>query len=388
MKRIVVMGGGPSGLYFSILAKKHFPTADIDVYEQNPRNATFGFGIILAEGGYGRFRQADAESADALMAASFPTRNRLFIHRGQQIEIEGGPVGYAIARIKLLNILQSLAEQAGVKVHFETRIENPDVLGADLVVGADGVNSIVRKSYEGEFGTTSRMLTGRMAWYGTTRRFERPILSFKATEHGHFWVAAYPHQQNMSTFVAECDADAWVRSGMNRMDDAGRLTFAEKVFAEELDGHPLLSNKSNWFSLPVIRTRNWHVGNHVLIGDALHSPHPSIGSGTRIAMEDATALIDALVRTPDDLPAALADYQRTHTPQTNKLVHAMEKSANWYEGVGERMDRMDPVSLVFDFMTRTGRLNDERLWAEYPNFMKRYGSEWKHSPVEEQCPVS
>jgi 2-polyprenyl-6-methoxyphenol hydroxylase-like FAD-dependent oxidoreductase len=376
MNKIAVMGGGPSGLYFSILAKKNFPSADVQVYEQNPKNATFGFGIILSAGGYGRFSDADTASSDALMAVSFPTQDRVMIVNGQRIEIKGGPVGYAIARIKLLNTLQDLAEQAGVNVHYETRIDNPDLLGADLVVGADGVNSVVRKSYEGEFGSSSWTLSNRMAWYGTTQHFDCPILSFKATEFGHFWTAAYPHQDDMSTFVAECDADAWVRSGLNKMNLEQRLKFAEKIFADELGGHPLLSNKSDWGSLPVIRTKHWSVGNRVLIGDALHSPHPSIGSGTRIAMEDAIALIEALVSIPDDIPAALAEFQRKHTAQTSKLVHAMEKSSLWYEDVGEKMDSMEPVSLVFDYMTRTGRLNEDRLKAEYPEFMTGYADEW------------
>jgi 2-polyprenyl-6-methoxyphenol hydroxylase-like FAD-dependent oxidoreductase len=358
------------------LAKKRFPSTQIQVYEQNPKNATFGFGIILAEGGYSRFHKADAESADAMMAASFPTQDRTLIHRGEPIQIEGGPVGYAIPRIKLLNTLQALALQAGVEIYFETRVDNPDRLGADLIVGADGVHSVVRSCFEGEFGTSSWTLTGRMAWYGTTQRFKCPILSFKTTKFGHFWAAAYPHQDDMGTFVAECDADAWIRSGLNRMSEPERLRFAEDMFADELDGHPLLTNNSRWASLPVIRTRTWFVGNRVLIGDALHSPHPSIGSGTRIAMEDAVALIDELVTHHRDIPSALSKYQQNRTPQANKLIDAMEKSARWYEGVGEKIDALDPVSFVFDFMTRTGRLNPQRLWDEYPNFMARYGDQW------------
>jgi len=376
MKKIAIMGGGPSGLYFAILARKHFPGADIQVYEQNPRDATFGFGIILADGGYGRFRDADAESAEALMAASFPTRDRLISVNGETVEVRGGPTGYAIARLKLLNTLQALAESRNIRVHYQTRIENPDTLGADLIVGADGVNSALRKAYEGEFGTSCWTLKNRMAWYGTTRQFPCPILSFKKTEYGHFWTAAYPHQGDMSTFVAECDADAWVRSGLNRMSMQEQLAFAENIFAEELQGHPLLSNRSLWNSLPVIRNRHWHVGNRVLIGDALHSPHPSIGSGTRIAMEDAIALVEALAAFPDDLPQALAAFQKNHSPQSDKLVHAMEKSALWYECVAEKMDNLGPLSFVFDFMTRTGRLDETRLWREYPEFMACFGEQW------------
>lgn len=377
MKKIVVIGGGPSGLFFALLAKKRFPGAEVEVHEQNQKDATFGFGVILAEGGHGKFREADPEVDDALTAASMITRDRLFALNGKSIFIKGGPWGGAIPRIKLLNTLQDLCEQRGIPVTYGVRIENPDMFDADLIVGADGVNSVVRRAYEGQFGASSWTLTGRMAWYGTTRRFPCPILSFKSTKHGSFWTAAYPHSENQSTFVAECDADAWTRSGLNRMSADERMKFAEQIFAEELDGHPLLSNRSDWNSSAVIRCKNWFVGHRVLIGDALHSPHPSIGSGTRIAMEDAIALVDSLARNPTDLPLALSEYQDGHEPQAHKLVHAMEKSFMWYEDVGQRLDKMDVVELAFDFMTRTGRLDSKRLWKEYPEFMKEHEQQWE-----------
>ena len=376
MKKIAVIGGGPSGLFFALLARRRFPGAAIEVFEQNPQAATFGFGIVLAEGGLGRFRDADAETADAIMAASHITRDRIFSHNGDSILIEGGAFGGAIARIKLLNTLQALCRARGIQVHYEYRIENPDQLDASLIVGADGVNSVVRRAYEGQFASSTWYLTNRMAWYGTTRHFPSPILSFKTTPHGHFWAAAYPHSPSMSTFVAECDADAWTRSGLNRMSAEQRLAFSQDIFAAELSGHPLLSNRSDWISLPVIRCKHWSVGHRVLIGDALHSPHPSIGSGTRIAMEDAIALIDALAATPENQPQALAEYQRRHAPETAKLVDAMEKSYEWYEQVGEKMDSMDTITLAFDFMTRTGRLSPQRLHREYPKFMDKYETQW------------
>ena len=376
MKKIAVIGGGPSGLFFALMARRRFPNVAVEVFEQNPFSATFGFGIILAEGGLGRFRDADPEAADAIMAASYITRDRVFSHNGEAINIEGGAYGGAIARIKLLNTLQDLCHARGIPVHYEQRIENPDMLDADLIVGADGVNSVVRRAYEGQFGSSCWYLTNRMAWYGTTTHFPSPILSFKTTKFGHFWAAAYPHSETTSTFVAECDADAWARSGLNRMTAEQRMAFSEQIFAGELDGQPLLSNRSDWISLPVIRCKNWWVGHRVLIGDALHSPHPSIGSGTRIAMEAAIALIDALADYADDLPRALAEYQRRHTPETAKLVDAMEKSYEWYEQVGEKMDSMDAITLAFDFMTRTGRLSPQRLYREYPKFMQKYETKW------------
>lgn len=383
MMRITVVGGGPSGLYFALMAKRRLG-ADVEVVEQNPADATFGFGVILAEGGHARFREADPEAADALAKASVLSRDRVFSLNGESLTIEGGAWGGAIARIKLLHVLQELCQKRGIRVRYGVRIDNPDRFDADLVVGADGVNSAVRRAYEGPFGVTSWTLKNRMAWYGTTCPYPNPILSFKSTPTGAFWAVGYSHSDSESTFVAECDADAWIRSGLNRMTMDERFAYAQKMFADELDGHPLLSNRSDWVSLPVIRCKHWSVGHRVLIGDALHSPHPSIGSGTRIAMEDAIALIEALETQPDDLAAALQEFQRRHSPQSDKLVLAMEKSMMWYEEVGEKLKRMDVVDLAFDYMMRTGRIDVERLSKEYPAFMQKYGQRWNSSPSAAQ----
>ncbi len=376
MKKIVVIGGGPSGLFFALLAKRRFPAVEIAVHEQNPQDATFGFGIILAEGGHGAFRDADPEVADAITAASMMTRDRLFSLNGESVFIEGGPWGGAIQRLKLLNLLQDFCHRRGIVVHFGARIDNPDRFDADLIVGADGVNSVLRRAYEGPFGMSSWTLNNRMAWYGTTKHYPQPILSFRTTRHGNFWAVGYPHSKTQSTFVAECDGDAWIRSGLNHMTMEERQSMAQEIFAAELDGHPLLSNRSDWIALPVIRCRHWSVGHRVLIGDALHSPHPSIGSGTRIAMEDAIALVNALAAHPDDLPEGLAEYQRLHMPQSNKLVVAMEKSFEWYENVGAKLETLDAVDLAFDYMTRTGRISSQRLWREYPKFMQANEQRW------------
>lgn len=376
MKHVAIVGAGPSGLFLAILLRHRLPGARIEVFEQNQQGATFGFGIILASTGLSRIRTADADTAEAIIAASYITRDRVFSHRGQSITIQGGPDGCAIARLRLLETLQGLCARLGIPVHHGARIDNPDQFGADLVVGADGVNSAVRRAYDGQFGASTWTLTNRLAWYGTTRHFPQPILAFKSTEFGHFWTAAYPHSDSMSTFVAECDADAWVRSGLNRMCEDERRAFSERIFADELEGHALISNKSNWVSLPVTRCVHWSVGHRVLIGDALHSPHPSIGSGTLIAMEDAIGLARAVESHPTDALAACAQYQREHAPHANKLVHAAEKSFTWYENVGAKLEALDAVDLAFDYMMRTGRISAERLRAEYPAFMQAHAARW------------
>lgn len=376
--KIAVVGGGPSGLYFALLAKTCFPKACVDVYEQNPRGATYGFGIVLADRGLTRMEQAHPASAKAILDSTFATRHQLITHRGQPVFVERQGYGGAIARLRLLEILEAFCADVGVTLHYEARV---DVLLAfedcDLVVGADGVNSAVRGAQQEAFGTTSFDLTNRIAWYGTTRHFPYPILSFKTTPLGHFWTAAYAYTERMSTFVAECDHEAWMRSGLDRMSEEERRRFAEEVFAEELGSHALISNKSAWRCLPVIRNQHWSVGNTVLIGDALHSAHPTIGSGTRIAMEDAAELAESLRNCADDVPAALETFARVRKPAKQKLVDAAEKSFTWYEGVGARLDALGPEEFVFDFMTRTGRISEQRLCLEFPRFMSRHRSSWE-----------
>ncbi|MES2415242.1 MAG: FAD-dependent monooxygenase [Pseudomonadota bacterium] len=374
--KINVIGGGPSGLYFALLAKRRFPDAQIAVHEQNPRGATYGFGIVLADRGLDRLQKADPASFKAIMDASFVTRNRFMTHPDETLFIEGGGYGGAIARLKLLQILEASCEGAGVKLHYGTRLESAEDMAAleeaDLVVGADGVNSMLRKHHEDAFGTTSRVLTNRLAWYGTDKHFAYPVMSFRRHAGGHFVAVAYPYTERMSTFVAECDGDTWTRLGMDSMSDDERQALVEKVFAEELQGAPLISNKSVWHSLPVVRNKHWSVGHRVLIGDALHSAHPSIGSGTRIAMEDAIALADALVANPTDVSAALAAFRLAREPGKSKLVAAAEKSFDWFETFPVKVDALGAVPFIFDYLMRTGRVDDERLRAEYPEFMASY----------------
>ncbi|WP_313802418.1 FAD-dependent monooxygenase [Sphingobium sp.] len=372
--QIVVNGGGPSGLYFALLARKRLG-ARVTVYEQNPRGATYGFGIVLAERGLNRLLAADAESYRMLMDACYVSRHRVLALNGERIFIDGGGYGGAIARLRLLEILEDCCERAGVEIRYETRMNGGEFDGADLIVGADGVNSAVRRAQDEAFGTTTHVLTNKLAWYGTRAHFPYPILSFRKTELGQFWCVGYAYSETMGTFVAECDAETWETS-LSGMSDDERTSIAEGIFAEELDGKPLISNRSIWASLPVIRVRNWNVENRVLIGDALHSAHPSIGSGTRIAMEDSIALCSALEDAGGDFARGLALFREQREPAKNKLVAAAEASIDWYEHIHTRIGGMTAPQLVFDYMMRTGRVGDERLREEYPYFMERYAREW------------
>lgn len=371
--KISIIGGGPAGLYLALLVRRRVPDVQITVFEQNPRDATYGFGIVLADRGLSRMEAADPDSFARISKAMFVTRHQMITHREESIFIEGTAFGGALPRLKLLNILQASCDEVGVDVRYNTRVDAFD-FDADMIVGADGVNSVLRTGSEQDFGTTSYLLASRMAWYGTKRHFPYPHLVFRKVEQGHFIAVAYPYSETMSTFVVECDAATWERAGLANMSDEQRKALAERIFEPELGGEPLLSNNSIWRNLPVIRCSKWHAGNRVLIGDALHSAHPSIGSGTRIAMEDAIALADAVAQHPGDVPAIFQSFQATRSPQKQKMLDATKGSFTWYETFPQRMESFNPVELVFDYLQRTGRITDERLAEEFPAFVERYGT--------------
>ncbi|PLP98504.1 FAD-dependent monooxygenase [Cupriavidus pauculus] len=368
--KVAIIGGGPSGLFLSILLKERMAQVDIDVFEQNPEDATFGFGVVLADTGLSNLRSASPVVVDRLAKAMrFNDQHSIVSHEHPIVMKKPGAGGGAIPRISLLTVLQARAKELGVQVTYNKRIADFDALDADLVVGADGIGSQLRTANEAAFGTTRRTLTNHFAWFGVAKPFASPALVFRKYEGGYFVAHYYPYSDSMSTFVAECDHQTWVDFGMEEMSAEARQALFESVFAPELAGHGLVSNNSIWRQFPVILNANWHVGKQVLIGDALTSAHFSIGSGTRIAMEDAMALADAIVAHPDDVPAALEQYEAVRKPEKAKLISASEASYNWYERIREWMDVPTPHEFVFRFMTRTGRVDVERLRAQFPALM-------------------
>ena len=327
--QIAIVGGGPSGLYFGLLVKKRVPKAQITVFEQNRANDTFGFGVVMADTGLSHLEAADKATHDALSAAMRFSHKQVIKLDEQQLAIEKpGAGGGAIPRLVLLDILQKHCLEAGMNLQFSTRFDfsapsfKQALEDADLVVGADGVNSVVRQQQAQAFGTTQRLLTNRFAWFGTHKVFECPALVFKHVEGGRFIAHYYPYSDTMSTFVAECDEATWIDCGLAGMSDAQRQAKFEEIFADELDGMKLISSNSVWRQFPVVRNQQWSVGKTALLGDALSSAHFSIGSGTRIAMEDSIALADAVVANPKDMAKALAVYEASRRPsKTLSLIH-------------------------------------------------------------------
>lgn len=376
--KIAVVGGGPSGLYCSMLVKKRRPDWQVSVIEQNAADATFGFGVVLGDAGLAQIRAADADVHARLVAKMTFNGRQTIVQRETPVLIKHPANGGAIARIDLLKVLQSTAAETGVDIRYGTRIEHPDELArhgladAAVVIGADGVNSVVRTAFEQAFGTTRSTLTNHFAWYGTAKVFSTSALVFRRHKGGAFVAHYYPYCATGSTFVAECDHATWNALGIDRMSGDECRALFEQVFAPELDGHALISNNSSWRQFPVVRNSSWVAGRHVLLGDAQTSAHFSIGSGTRIAMEDAIALADALTSGPDNAPAAerLARFAAARGPQKDKLIGASERSYLWYERIGEWIDKYTPHEFIYAFMTRTGRMNDARLARLYPELFE------------------
>jgi 2-polyprenyl-6-methoxyphenol hydroxylase-like FAD-dependent oxidoreductase len=377
--KIDVIGGGPSGLYFALLIRRHRPDWRVRVIEQNARDATFGFGVVLADTGLHRLQEADAESHDRLVAAMRFADRQVIVHREQPLTVRApSKAGGAITRLALLDILGEIAQSRGVEIAHGQRLEANDVdalaRGADLLVGADGANSVVRASDEAGFGSTRAPLSNRFAWYGTTQVFDSPALVFRChkvgSREGSFVAHYYPYSDTMSTFVAECDARTWEALQLAGMSDDERLRLTEQVFAPELEGHPLISNNSAWKPFQVVRNRTTCSGNKVLLGDAHASAHPTIGSGSRIAIEDAISLAQALIQCEGRVADALPLHDGRRAPEKHKLIAASEKSYLWYEDFDRHMAAHEPHEFVYSYMTRTGRIDDARLAAQFPELMK------------------
>jgi 2-polyprenyl-6-methoxyphenol hydroxylase-like FAD-dependent oxidoreductase len=370
--RVEILGAGPAGLLYALLAKRRHPGWDIHVTEQNPADATFGFGVVFSQGALA-FLERDAPELLAQLSSrmeAWPMQR--IVHRGERIDIDGNGFS-AIGRQSLNLFLQTLCTESGVRVDFSRQVASLDEFaGADLVVGADGANSLVRKSLEAQFEPKIEWLDNRFAWYGTSQPFDCLTLTFRENADGAFVAHHYRYAPDMSTFLVECDAATWRRAGLDRMDDATSRAYCAQVFAPDLGGHGLVSNKSIWRQFPLLANRNWSArlgdGNVVLLGDALRTMHFSIGSGTRSAFEDAIALDRAFGAVGEDVPAALAAFERARRPVVEKLHAAANRSSYWYEKFPEKM-ALAPWDLAYDYMTRSGRINDERLRQMAPRFM-------------------
>ena len=368
--QINIVGAGPAGLLFALLIKRRFSDWRVHVFEQNPPNATYGFGVVFSLNALA-FLERDVPDFHAQLISrleSWPIQR--IVHRDERVDIDGNGFS-AIGRLELNEFLQALCAAAGVEIEYRRAIASATELNdCDLLVGADGANSTLRRTLETEFEPQISWLTNRFAWYGTRQIFECLSLTFRANTDGFFVAHHYRHSSSMSTFVVECDEATWRRSGLERMSDENSRAYCETVFATDLAGHPLITNKSVWRQFPLLACRRWSVNHLILIGDALRTVHFSIGSGTRLAFEDAIALDRAFAEAGEDVPRALAIFERERRPVVEKILSAANASSYWYERLAQKM-QLSPVELAHDYMTRSGRMSDERLRELSPKFMKR-----------------
>ena len=367
---ITIIGAGPAGLYFALLMKRQDPANQIRVIEQNPRDATYGFGVVFSEGALGFLERDDGEFYAALTAAMERWPEQTIVHRDRAIGIDGNGFA-AIGRLELLSLLQGLCAEAGIDVVYESPVDSIAGIDADLIVGADGVNSVVRSQLGDQFGPEVADLSNKFVWYGTAQLFDTLTLTFRETDHGAFVAHHYRYSPAMSTFIVECEAATWQRAGFAAMSEADSRRICEKIFAADLGGHPLVSNNSLWRNFPVVTNQHWTHGNVVLIGDALRTVHFSIGSGTRLALEDAIFLARAFAETGNDVPVALARFETTRRPIVDKILAGAAGSFSWYESFGDLM-HLAPYPLAYSYMTRSGRMTHDRLRDIAPRFVAEY----------------
>lgn len=369
--KIAVVGGGPAGMYFSLLMKKHDPGHQIRIYEQNAADATYGWGVVFSDVALSFLEQADASFYSKFIAKHERCDYMEVVHKGVHVQLKNNYFSRA-SRIQLLQTLQQECLARGVEFEFGTRIDSDSRLGdADVIVAADGGNSAIRTQYSKYFQPTIQTRRNKFAWYGTRQLFHPVSLIFRETEHGVFIAHCYQYSKELSTFLIEVDPETWRKSGLDSLSDGESRRYCQAVFAPELGSNGLLSNRSLWFTANVVSNAKWSYRNIVLLGDALRSVHFSLGSGTRMAMQDAIALQQAFSRHGTDVQAAFADFESLRRDSSSNFQDAAAKSLDWYENINDKMP-LDPVSFAYDYMRRTGRVSHEDLRERDPDFVSSY----------------
>lgn len=371
--KITSIGGGPAGLYFAILMKKAFPETVMTVLERNRPDDTFGWGVVFSDETLGVFEEADPESFRAITDQFRRWDDIETFYRGTRT-VSTGHGFAALERKTLLGILHERCRSLGVDLQFEREVEDleddPSVRDADLILGADGINSAIRARWADHFEPHLDWRKCKFTWLGTTKPLDAFTFVFAESEHGLFQVHAYPFRDGLATWIVECHEDTWKRAGLDRASEADTVAYCEALFAEHLDGHRLLTNRSIWRSFPTVSCRTWFGRfdgrDVVLLGDAAHTAHFSIGSGTKLAMEDAIALAGAFQRLgTEDVPKVLAAYQDARWVDVIKLQKAAQTSLEWFEN-SQRYMGQDPIQLTFNLMTRSKRITYDNLRQRDP----------------------
>tara|TARA_B110000003_G_scaffold24218_1_gene23170 strand:- start:1519 stop:4266 length:2748 start_codon:yes stop_codon:yes gene_type:complete len=384
LSTVEILGAGPAGLYTAILIRRLMPHVHVRVTEQNPKGATFGFGVVFSDRALDFLRKDDAEIHDLIVPHMERWQNVTLNMPGGEVAIDG--VGFtAIGRLELIEILREYVEGLGVEIRFDTIVDDLSDLKADLIIGADGLNSLSRGAFEDQFKPKIEYFDNRFAWFGATVPFDALTQTFIETDKGPLNAHHYRYAPDRSTFIVECDAATYDAYGFEHMSEAESATLCGTLFSDVLKGTDLVCNKSNWRQFPRLWCENWVAGRNVILGDAAHTAHFSIGSGTRLALEDALALVTALTG-DEDVDKALAVYNSERPPIAKKIVDAANRSAIWYETFGEKM-HLPPLEFGFNYLSRSGRLNMERMRQVAPEFMRDYEAQKAKNPQSIPDPV-
>ena len=371
--KINIIGGGPAGLYFAILMKIANSAHQIRIYERNGPDDTFGWGVVFSGKTLANLRAAD-EVSHAEITKEFEAWDNVdVVHRDAKVSIHGNSFS-GIARLQLLKILQRRAEELGVGIEFHSEIQDIESLrqDCDLLLAADGVNSTVRSRYAAQFQPELDLRANRYIWYGTNQLFHGLTLTFRENHAGVFAAHSYKFNKTTSTFIVECDPRTWDNADFETMNADKTLEYLGEVFAQDLNGHKLLSNNSKWINFLLVKNRNWFFENVVLIGDALHTAHFSIGSGTKLAMEDTIALAESFRQTAN-VADALAHFTQTRRPVIEDYQSAAFESMRWFENAASYM-HLSPMELAYILMTRSGRVTYDDLKRRAPEFIEQYES--------------
>jgi anthraniloyl-CoA monooxygenase len=367
MKKITVIGGGPGGLYFSILTKKAMPNCQIDVYERNKPDDSFGFGVVFSDETLGEFLMRDVQSYE-LIRSEFAYWDDIIIARdGQTVNISGN--GFCgCSRKTLLKLLHQRCREEGVNLHFEQNVDDlSQFADSDIIVACDGIGSAIRTQFASEFGTKIELKKNRFVWLGSTKPLDAFTYFFRTTPFGTIVAHTYQYEEGMSTWIFECSDETWQKFGFEVTNEKDTIDKISELFSEELEGHPLISNKSHWRQFPHVTNKKWSHCNIVLLGDAKATAHYSIGSGTKLAMDSAIGLSDAVIANPNNVQAAFEQYDKTRRNTVEMIQYAALVSLDWFENM-DRHIQHPFYQFAFGCMTRSKKVTFENLQIRDKSF--------------------
>ena len=373
--KITVIGGGPGGLYFSILTKKAMPNCQIDIYERNKADDSFGFGVVFSDETLGEFLSRDLKSYE-LIRSNFAYWDDIIIARdGQTVNIAGN--GFCgCSRKKLLQLLQQRCLEEGVNLHFEQNMEDASQFkDADIIVACDGIGSVIRTQFAQDFGTKISLKKNRFVWLGSTKPLDAFTYFFRTTPHGVIVAHSYQYEEGMSTWIFECSDEVWQKHGFEVTNEEDTIAKISEIFKEELDGHGLITNKSHWRQFPHVTNEKWYHNNIVLLGDAKATAHYSIGSGTKLAMDSAIGLSDAIIANPTNVQAAFEHYDKTRRNTVEMIQHAALVSLDWFENM-DRNNQHPFYQFAFGCMTRAKKVTYENLRLRDKSFTDKVLAEF------------